>query len=304
MKDLIPIKKSHIRFYNDFPLYYISKNGDPLLYKKKDKTLDREMLDRNQYPRFFIKKEDEAEVVRQLQEVLNIKLAKAISSQGVEAIRAAMCDIVEEALSGPIDASLSALPETIEILLMGARKNSGLLESLATIHTVGKKLVGHCVNVLSITAQYCFFKNYPDDQVKELCLCALLHDVGLGKIDRQLFESAEKLSDKEFSEYKTHPAQGYKEVMKYPMFSKTVEKTVLEHHERLDGSGYPNKMTDICFEAQVIGLIDSYEQLKYHEKKFRKALNPFEALQIIKADVVKAKYNKKVFVDLCSCLIK
>ena len=55
-KDLIPVKKSHIRLYNDFPLYYISKEGNALLYKTEDKKLDGDMLDRNQYPQFFIKK--------------------------------------------------------------------------------------------------------------------------------------------------------------------------------------------------------------------------------------------------------
>ncbi|MCK5100598.1 MAG: diguanylate cyclase, partial [Desulfobacteraceae bacterium] len=75
-------------------------------------------------------------------------------------------------------------------------------------------------------------------------------------------------------------------------------------HECLDGSGYPNGIKNISFEAQVIGLIDSYEPLKYRDKKFRKALNPYDALQIIRKDVIQGKYNKQVFIDLCSCLIK
>jgi type II secretory ATPase GspE/PulE/Tfp pilus assembly ATPase PilB-like protein len=61
---------------------------------------------------------------------------------------------------------------------------------------------------------------------------------------------------------------------------------------------------DISFEAQVIGLIDSYEPLKYSDKLFRKALKPYDALQIIKEDVLKGRYNKQIFIDLCSCLIK
>ena len=63
-------------------------------------------------------------------------------------------------------------------------------------------------------------------------------------------------------------------------------------------------MMNLSFEAQVIGLIDSYEPLKYRDKIFRKALRPYDALQIIKQDVLQGKYNKKVFIDLCSCLIK
>lgn len=302
--DLVPIKISHITYYNNFSLYYISKNGDPLLYKKPEKKLDKKMLDRNQYPQFYIKKDDEIQVVQALQKVLNIQLAKTISSKGLKAVRESVCHIVEEALSNPLDASLPTLPETIEIILMGAKKNSGLLESLASINKTSSKIVDHTVNVLSITAQYCFFKDYDDDRVKTMSLAALLHDVGLSKIEKELVETSDKLTDKEFAVYKTHPKKGFNDIRKHPDFDEVIARTALEHHERLDGQGYPGNITDICFEAQVVGLIDSYEALKYQEKSFRQSLTPYDALQIIKDDVVKGKYNKEVFVDLCSCLIK
>ena len=53
-----------------------------------------------------------------------------------------------------------------------------------------------------------------------------------------------------------------------------------------------------------IGATNFDESLKYSEKTFRKSLKPYDALQIIKEDVLKGKYNKQVFIDLCSCLIK
>lgn len=304
MADLIPIKKSQIKYYNKFPLYYISKNGEALLYKKADKKLNKALLERNQYPQFFIRKEDKSAVVEKLQGVLNIKLASAISSKGLHAIKKSLCDIVEEALSGPLETTLASLPETIEILFYGAKKNSDLLDALTAINNKSSKVVEHSVNVLALTAQYCFFKKYSEDQIKTFCLCALLHDVGTSKIDKKIIETKEKLSDKEYSIYKTHTIKGCREIELYPTFDKSVGITVLEHHERLDGSGYPHGTKQISFEGQLIGLIDSYEALKYQEKTFRKALNPYDALQIIKTDVVAGKYNKTIFIDLCSCLIK
>lgn len=302
--DLVPIKKSHITYYNQFSLYYITKSGEALLYKKPEKKLDKEMLNRSQYPQFYIKKEDEYQVVSKLQKVLNMDLAKAIASKGLTKVRKAVSFAVEEALSSPIDASLPALPETIEIVLMGAKKHSGMLEALTSIKDNSSKLVDHTINVLSLTAQYCFFKEYPDEQIKRLCLCALLHDVGMAKLDTELVESVDKLTDKQFLAYKKHTKKGYKELLKFADFDACVAEVARDHHERLDGNGYPNRTKEICFEAQVIGLIDSYEALKYQDKNFRKSLKPFEALQIIKEDVVKEKYSKAVFRDLCSCLIK
>ena len=302
--NLIPIKKSHIMFYNKFSLYYIPKDRNPRLYKKADMKLDSEMLDRSQYPQFFISKDDEASVVMQLMSALNIKLAKDLSSKGISIIRQSLCKIVEEAMEGPLETSLPALPETIEILFFDGKKTPELLDALISINSKSSKIIEHSVNVLALTAQYCFFKRYSDDEVKKFCICALLHDVGTSQIDKQILETDERLSDKEFATLKTHTSIGFKDIKSIPVFDKSVAITALEHHELLDGSGYPNGIKQISFEAQVIGLIDSYESLKYRNKTFRKALTPYDALGIIKKDVMQGKYNKQVFVDLCSCLVK
>ncbi len=126
MHNLVPIKKSHIRFYNNFSLYYISENGEALLYKKAEDKLDGEKIDRNQYPQFFISKENEKSVVKKLLSILNIKLAEKIASKGIKAIKQSICQIMAEALEGPLGTSLLSLPETIEILLCGAKRNPDL----------------------------------------------------------------------------------------------------------------------------------------------------------------------------------
>ncbi len=302
--DLILIKKSHIQFYNNFPLYYIAKDGEALLYKKADKKLDSDMLDRNQYPQFYIRKEDEEEIVKKLLSVLNMKLAKAISSKGIKAIKISLVKIMEEALAGPLKASMAALPETIEILLFGAKKNPDLLDALVAMNAKSSLIIEHSVNVMALTAQYGFFKEYDDDALKTLALCALLHDFGASKIGKELIESKDRLTDEQFKEYQTHTIKGSRDIKSFTALDKAVGQTALEHHERLDGSGYPNGIKDISKQAQIIGLIDSYELLKYRDKNFRKALTPYDALQVIKEDVVQGKYSKQVFKDICSCLIK
>ena len=262
MPDLIPIKKSHLTFYNEFNLYHLAKDGKPLLFKKANKQLDKEMLDKNQYPQFFIRKEDEGTVVKKLQAVLNMNLAKTISAKGINSIKQSLCKVLEEALSNPLEGSLSSLPETIEILFFGAKKNSNLLDALVSINSDSPKIIEHTINVLSITMQYCFFKKYPDDEIKKFGLCALLHDIGTSQIDNKILETNEKLTAKEFKSLKTHTIKGYKEIKSHKIFDKSVAMTALEHHELLDGSGYPSEAKQISFEAQVIGLIDSYEPLK------------------------------------------
>lgn len=262
------------------------------------------MLEKNQYPQFFIRKKDEAKVRKEIGSVMNMEFAKAVSSQGFEVVKNALSRIVNEAISNPSNGGLSVLPETIEILFYGAKKQPDLLDSLLSLSSGSSKVVEHSINVLSIATQYCFFKGFPDDKVKNICLCALLHDIGTSGIDKTIIETDKKITEKEYLKYKKHTVLGFKQLQQYPSFDRSVEVTALEHHELLDGSGYPKGTTQISFEAMVIGLIDTYESLKYRARKYRNPLSPYAALQIIKKDVIKGKYNKDIFVDLCSCLIK
>jgi len=97
---------------------------------------------------------------------------------------------------------------------------------------------------------------------------------------------------------------GYDMIITNTNFDISIATVALEHHERLDGSGYPNGIKDITMDSQLIGMIDSYEPLTYRNKIFRKAKKPFEALQIIKNDVMKEKFSKVFFKKFASCLVK
>ncbi len=299
--DLIPVRKSHIAAYKDFPLYYISDSGEPVLFRKVE--LLTEKLQANSFQEFYIRKEDEKTVVKVLMSLLNMRLAKAVASKGIQAIRQSIGQIVEEVLENP-EHIMPALPETIEILFFNAKKTPELLDALVSMNNTSPKIIDHIINVLALTGRYCFFKEMPDDDVKRFGLCALLHDVGLSQIETRIIEKEQKLTQSEFDMYKTHPDKSYTFIISHPVFDKTIAHAAREHHECLDGSGYPKGIHDISFEGQVIGLIDSYEALKYREKAYRKGLKSYDALQIIKSDVVQGKYNKQVFVDLCKCLIK
>lgn len=302
MLDLIEIKKSQIRFCKNFPIYYMSQEGEPVLYKSTGEAPDAEKRERNLHAHLFIQKKDKDAIIEILMSAMNKKLAKAISEKGLHAIKQSLCQIVEEALNRPVEAHMKALPETIDILFGNAKKNPELLKALTSINNNSPKVIEHSVNVLALTIQYCFFKKFSENEIKNFGLCALLHDIGTSHLNKEIVESDLKLSDEEFSQLKRHTTKGYKDIKSASFFDTSVALTALEHHELLDGSGYPRGTKNISFEAQVIGLIDSYEPLKYRNKTFRKALKPYEALQIIKDDVRQEKYNKKVFIDLCSCL--
>ena len=151
---------------------------------------------------------------------------------------------------------------------------------------------------------YCCFHDVPVNTTKKLGVAALLHDIGTTDIDKTIIDSSKKLSDKEFEQYKTHTSKGHDVLKNNGQFDEIVGIVALEHHEKLDGSGYPRGIKNLSFESQLIGLIDSYEPLTYRDKDFRKAKEPFESLRLLKEEVVAKKYNKDIFKNFCACLTK
>ncbi len=123
-------------------------------------------------------------------------------------------------------------------------------------------------------------------------------------VDLRFLEYNEKLSEEEFKEHQSHPVKGYEIIKESMHFDDTVATVALQHHEKLDSSGYPNGICDLTFESQLIGMIDDYEALTYHEKSFRDAKEPYDSLSMLKEEVLAGKYSKEIFKNFCSCLVK
>jgi len=301
-EEYIPIKKSQVNFFRKVPLYYFSKDGEPICYKKKGVELDKSRIQLYKHPEFYIHRTDKEAASKELHRNLNISLARAVSSKGFALIKSLLCEIVDEALNDPMGYPFDMLPETLEIIFRGYSENRVLLSSLALISNSSSLLIEHIVNVLSLTMHYCFFHSFSDSEIKQLGVSAILHDIGMTGLEREIVDTDDRLTNQQFEQYKTHTLKGYKIINTRSNFEKEIALVALEHHEKLDGSGYPKGEIKISRSAQLIGLIDSYESLAYRDKKFRKAQKTFGALQILKKDVIEGKYNKEMFVNLCSCL--
>ncbi len=198
---------------------------------------------------------------------------------------------------------MESLPETIEIILGEYGRDPRTMEYLSQVAGNSSMMEEHIVNVTALIFQYCFFHGFTDDQTARLALCGLLHDVGTTKIDSQLIESRNRLTDKEFDIYKTHSELGHDMIIVNTDFDIAVATVALEHHERLDKNGYPHQSDVLSRESQIIGLIDCYESLTYRDKDFRKVKTPFKTLKLIKDEVIAGKFSKKIFKEFTSCLI-
>jgi HD-GYP domain-containing protein (c-di-GMP phosphodiesterase class II) len=93
----------------------------------------------------------------------------------------------------------------------------------------------------------------------------MIHDIGKLYVPSELLSKPGQLTDIEFGLIKTHPQAGY-EILRNIEFPWPVARIVQQHHERLDGSGYPTGLAgdDILLEARIVGVADVVEANSYH----------------------------------------
>jgi len=161
---------------------------------------------------------------------------------------------------------------------------------------------GHQHRVSELATAIAKELGYRDDHLENLRMAAVIHDIGKIYVPSDILSKPGKLSSVEFSLIQTH-AQGSYEIVKNMDFPTSVAQSVLQHHERLDGSGYPNglKSEAICREAKVIAVADVVEAMSSH-RPYRPALGMDKALEEISKN--KGKLYDTDVADACLRLFK
>ncbi|WP_018592167.1 diguanylate cyclase [Terrisporobacter glycolicus] len=140
------------------------------------------------------------------------------------------------------------------------------LESIASmLNKINKKdkyTYGHSERVVIYAKKFAMYLNMDEQSKKELLLAAYLHDIGKLEISKELLNKREKLSESEFNVLKQHPTLGADLVSNIQAFNAVVP-VIKYHHEKYDGSGYPNnvKGDEIPYLARVLTIIDSFDAM-------------------------------------------
>ncbi|MGJ7045454.1 HD-GYP domain-containing protein [Thermoanaerobacterium thermosulfurigenes] len=117
---------------------------------------------------------------------------------------------------------------------------------------------------------------------------ALLHDIGKVMIPINILAKPDKLTELEYDVMKLHPIYGA-DILEALTPLVYLTSTVLYHHERLDGTGYPYGLKIIPFGAQIVAVCDSFDAMT-NDRQYRKAKNTIEAIRDLRE--CDAKYNQ------------
>jgi len=161
---------------------------------------------------------------------------------------------------------------------------------------------GHQTRVADLSAAIARELKLPEDHIMYLYIAALIHDIGKIYIPSDILSKPGKLRDIEWELVKIH-AQGSYDILKSVEFPWPVDQIAWQHHERLDGSGYPRGLNgdQILQEAKILAVADVVEAMSSH-RPYRAALGVDHALEEITKN--KGVLYDPAVVDACLKLFK
>jgi len=179
----------------------------------------------------------------------------------------------------------------------------GAIDTIARISEIRDPYTsGHQIRVTQLALWIARELRLPKDKIESIRVASLIHDIGKIGIPSEILTKPGKLNDLEYSLIKNHPQIGY-DILKDIEFVYPISRIVLEHHERLNGSGYPGglKSKDILPEAKIIAVADVVEAMSSY-RPYRAALGIDAALEEI-TNNKETLYEPDV-VDVCVKLFR
>jgi len=160
----------------------------------------------------------------------------------------------------------------------------------------------HSVDVAVLATVIGRLAGYDADGLAELAQAGLLHDIGKRTIPDQILNKAGRLTDQEMEIVKQHSQRGFDIIKDIPGISNDVKKAVLQHHEKMDGTGYPLGRTgaEINKYAQILTIADVYDALT-HKRVYKPSMSAAEAFGIMVRSI--GGDNKELFLQFFNHLV-
>jgi putative two-component system response regulator len=200
-----------------------------------------------------------------------------------------------ESLEKQVAERTAALKESMERLRSALE---GSIHAMArTVEIRDPYTAGHQERVARLASAMAVEMGLSTDRIDGLRMAGLIHDVGKVSLPAGILSKPAPINGLEFELIKTHPQIGY-DILKPIQFPWPLAKMVLQHHERMDGSGYPAGLLgeEILLEARILAVADVAEAMASH-RPYRAALGLRKALKEISEDHV-TRYDPRA-VEIC-----
>lgn len=176
--------------------------------------------------------------------------------------------------------STEAVGELVEEITLSVLRNPGALISLARLKTADDYTYMHSVAVCALMASLARQLGLNEQEIREAGMAGLLHDLGKAMMPMDVLNKPGKLTDDEFRTIKNHPAEGHRLLLEGKSASDIVLDVCLHHHEKVDGSGYPDKLAgdQISLYAKMGAVCDVYDAITSN-RPYKRGWDPAESIQ-------------------------
>ena len=173
-----------------------------------------------------------------------------------------------------------------------------LFDMIHQMHSLNDTVYAHCVNVALISRMIGRWLHLEQHDLDVLTCCGLFHDIGKLTIPDEVLNKPGKLTDEEFALIKSHPKTGY-EILRNQNIDNRIMQAALMHHERYDGSGYPNQLTSELLSdfSTIVAIADVYDAMTA-ARSYREPLCPFQVIEKFEQEGFQKYHTKYIYVFL------
>lgn len=167
----------------------------------------------------------------------------------------------------------------VDEVVESINRHPDALLSLARLKTADEYTYMHSVAVCALMVSLGRQLGLNDDQCRDAGMAGMLHDLGKAAMPQKILNKPGKLTNEEFDIIKTHPTRGYEMLLESPSVSDGAKDVCLHHHERYDGTGYPDKLAGekISLLARMGAVCDVYDAVT-SDRPYKAGWDPAHAL--------------------------
>jgi len=192
--------------------------------------------------------------------------------------------------------------ESTDAIVDSIFRNQDALSCMSRLRLKNNYLIEHALNVSILMTIFCKHLAIERSLIEQIALGAFLHDIGKVLIPDHILNKPGKYTVSEFEEMKTHVSLGVKILEDTPDISHIVMSMVKEHHERLNGQGYPYQLKGdaISKYGRMIAIVDSYDAMTA-DRVYKSSMSPLKAFKNLIKEAPDS-YDKELVEQFVQCL--
>lgn len=173
--------------------------------------------------------------------------------------------------------------KSVKDVINANKTDYSMLDVLNCMRGYDDLTYAHSLNVALICDVMAKWLECSEEETDKLLLAGILHDIGKIKIPKQILTKPGKLTDKEYQIIQYHTILGYDIIKNYPI-DNSIKLAALMHHERYNGTGYPQKKKgqEIDRIARIVAIADVYDAMTAN-RVYREGLSPFEVIDYLES---------------------